>query len=172
LSPQLFVAHCDCSGATNAGLIRGGYHFARPDVSSGATQANYFLAHGGGWSADGRTLPGALDIECKFVQAYLYNYDLTFGYSQTIPMVLLVMALAPQPWSLGSRISLTHTTQKLVVTLSSIRPPIGGKLALVTLVVSRITTLCGLQVGVQPLVPCLLVIRKSIPDVELLNILI
>jgi GH25 family lysozyme M1 (1,4-beta-N-acetylmuramidase) len=52
------------AGATNAGIIRGGYHFARPSASSGATQANYFLAHGGGWSADGRTLPGALDIEC------------------------------------------------------------------------------------------------------------
>ncbi|KAG2749618.1 glycoside hydrolase family 25 protein [Suillus brevipes Sb2] len=50
-------------GATNAGLIRGGYHFAHPDLSSGATQADYFLANGGGWSADGITLPGALDIE-------------------------------------------------------------------------------------------------------------
>ena len=50
--------------ATNAGIIRGGYHFAHPDVSSGATQAQYFLAHGGGWSSDGITLPGALDIEC------------------------------------------------------------------------------------------------------------
>lgn len=37
------------TGATNAGIIRGSYHFARPDVSSGATQANYFVAHGGGW---------------------------------------------------------------------------------------------------------------------------
>jgi len=35
------------TGATNAGLIRGVYHFARPDVSSGAAQANYFLANGG-----------------------------------------------------------------------------------------------------------------------------
>lgn len=50
--------------ATNAGIIRGGYHFAHPDASSGATQAQYFLAHGGGWSSDGITLPGALDIEC------------------------------------------------------------------------------------------------------------
>ncbi|KAJ3819498.1 glycoside hydrolase family 25 protein [Lentinula raphanica] len=50
-------------GATDAGLIRGGYHFAHPDSSSGATQANYFLAHGGEWSADGITLPGMLDIE-------------------------------------------------------------------------------------------------------------
>ncbi|KAL7277597.1 glycoside hydrolase family 25 protein [Trametes coccinea BRFM310] len=51
------------TGATNAGLIRGGYHFAHPDSSSGATQAKYFLAHGGGWTSDGITLPGALDIE-------------------------------------------------------------------------------------------------------------
>ena len=35
------------TGATNAGLIRGAYHFAHPDRSSGATQANFFLAHGG-----------------------------------------------------------------------------------------------------------------------------
>nr|QNJ46218.1 GH25 muramidase [Clavicipitaceae sp.] len=50
-------------GATNTGLIRGAYHFARPGDSSGAAQANYFVSHGGGWSADGRTLPGALDLE-------------------------------------------------------------------------------------------------------------
>jgi len=51
------------TGATKAGLIRGAYHFAHPDSSSGATQANFFLDHGGGWSADGITLPGVLDIE-------------------------------------------------------------------------------------------------------------
>lgn len=51
------------NGATNAGLIRGGYHFAHPDESSGASQANFFLANGGGWSNDGITLPGMLDIE-------------------------------------------------------------------------------------------------------------
>ncbi|EIW55257.1 glycoside hydrolase family 25 protein [Trametes versicolor FP-101664 SS1] len=56
-----FSAHYD--SATTAGLIRGGYHFAHPDESSGATQAKFFLAHGGGWSKDGITLPGALDIE-------------------------------------------------------------------------------------------------------------
>ncbi|KAJ5123818.1 Glycoside hydrolase superfamily [Penicillium bovifimosum] len=51
------------TGATNAGLIRGAYHFAQPASSSGAAQATYFLAHGGGWSNDGQTLPGMLDIE-------------------------------------------------------------------------------------------------------------
>jgi GH25 family lysozyme M1 (1,4-beta-N-acetylmuramidase) len=44
-------------------IIRGAYHFALPNHGTGAAQANYFLAHGGGWSADGRTLPGVLDIE-------------------------------------------------------------------------------------------------------------
>jgi GH25 family lysozyme M1 (1,4-beta-N-acetylmuramidase) len=51
------------NGSYDAGLIRGAYHFARPDVSDGASQANYFVAHGGGWSDDGKTLPGALDAE-------------------------------------------------------------------------------------------------------------
>ena len=35
------------NGATSAGIIRGGYHYAHPDNSDGATQANYFLEHGG-----------------------------------------------------------------------------------------------------------------------------
>lgn len=41
------------TGATNSGLIRGAYHFARPDISSGATQAEYFLANGGRYQFDG-----------------------------------------------------------------------------------------------------------------------
>ena len=52
-------------GAYNAGLIRGAYHFAVPSGPSGGDQANYFVSNGGGWSGDGQTLPGALDIECK-----------------------------------------------------------------------------------------------------------
>lgn len=50
-------------GSYYAGLTRGAYHFAIPDASSGAEQADYFVDHGGGWSPDGQTLPGALDIE-------------------------------------------------------------------------------------------------------------
>ncbi|MFF1295976.1 MULTISPECIES: lysozyme [unclassified Streptomyces] len=50
-------------GSYDVGMIRGAYHFATPDTTTGATQANYFVDHGGGWSADGRTLPGTLDIE-------------------------------------------------------------------------------------------------------------
>jgi GH25 family lysozyme M1 (1,4-beta-N-acetylmuramidase) len=51
------------NGSYAAGLIRGAYHFAIPNNSTGAAQADYFVAHGGGWSPDGHTLPGMLDIE-------------------------------------------------------------------------------------------------------------
>ncbi|MQA08343.1 MAG: lysozyme [Pseudonocardiaceae bacterium] len=51
------------NGSYNVGMIRGSYHFALPDRSSGAAQANYFVDRGGAWSRDGKTLPGALDME-------------------------------------------------------------------------------------------------------------
>ena len=51
------------ASARAAGLLTGGYHYARPAASDGATQARYFTAHGGAWNPDGRTLPGALDLE-------------------------------------------------------------------------------------------------------------
>jgi GH25 family lysozyme M1 (1,4-beta-N-acetylmuramidase) len=51
------------SGSRDAGLIRGAYAFAIPSYSSGSAQASYFAAHGGGWAADGHTLPGVLDME-------------------------------------------------------------------------------------------------------------
>ncbi|ABY23082.1 lysozyme M1 [Renibacterium salmoninarum ATCC 33209] len=44
-------------------MIRGAYHFAQPNQSSGANQAQVFIQSGGGWSADGMTLPGVLDLE-------------------------------------------------------------------------------------------------------------
>ncbi len=50
-------------GARKVGIIRGAYHFALPNRSSGTSQAGYFVAHGGDWKADGWTLPPALDIE-------------------------------------------------------------------------------------------------------------
>ncbi|MBM6621222.1 cell wall-binding repeat-containing protein [Micrococcaceae bacterium RIT802] len=49
--------------AYRQGMIRGAYHFAMPAHSSGTTQAREFLANGGGWSADGKTMPPLLDIE-------------------------------------------------------------------------------------------------------------
>ena len=50
-------------GARNVGMIRGAYHFAIPNWSSGADQARYFVQNGGGWSADGYTMPPVLDFE-------------------------------------------------------------------------------------------------------------
>ncbi len=49
--------------AYNNNVIRGAYHFARPDLSTGAAQATYFANNGGGWSKDNLTLPGMLDLE-------------------------------------------------------------------------------------------------------------
>lgn len=66
------------NGSYEAGLIRGAYHFARPDLTSGATQAHYFVNHGGAWTADGRTLPGALDVEYN-----PYGDDPCYGRSPT-----------------------------------------------------------------------------------------
>lgn len=44
-------------------MSRGAYHFALPNASGGAAQADHFVDHGGGWTADGRTLPPAPDVE-------------------------------------------------------------------------------------------------------------
>lgn len=61
------------NGSYNVGMIRGAYHFALPDRSSGATQADYFVNRGGGWSADGKTLPGAVDLEYNPYGATCYG---------------------------------------------------------------------------------------------------
>src|SRR3977135_1492464 len=61
------------NGSYNVGLIRGAYHFALPHPSSGAAQADYFVDHGGGWSADNQTLPPMLDIEYNPYGATCYG---------------------------------------------------------------------------------------------------
>ncbi|KAB1155446.1 GH25 family lysozyme [Micromonospora sp. DT46] len=64
--------------AYNAGVIRGAYHFARPNISSGAVQANYLASNGGAWSADSRTLPAALDLEANpYAGGYCYGLSTT-----------------------------------------------------------------------------------------------
>ena len=35
-------------GSYDVGMIRGAYHFATPDTSTGAAQADYVATHGGG----------------------------------------------------------------------------------------------------------------------------
>jgi GH25 family lysozyme M1 (1,4-beta-N-acetylmuramidase) len=61
------------NGPFNSGLIRGAYHFGIPNNSQGQAQADYFISHGGGWSADGHTLPGVLDIEYNPYGAECYG---------------------------------------------------------------------------------------------------
>jgi GH25 family lysozyme M1 (1,4-beta-N-acetylmuramidase) len=65
------------NGSYRAGMIRGAYHYARPDRSGGAAQADFFVQHGGAWSRDGRTLPGALDLENTTGVPYCYGQSAT-----------------------------------------------------------------------------------------------
>ncbi|SFE06112.1 Lyzozyme M1 (1,4-beta-N-acetylmuramidase), GH25 family [Actinacidiphila alni] len=90
-------------GAYNAGLVRGAYHFAIPNNSTGAAQADYFVAHGGGWSADGKTLPPALDIE--------YNpYGATcYGLSQSA-MVAWIKSFSDEVHAKTGRYPAIYTT--------------------------------------------------------------
>ncbi len=91
------------NGSYNVGMRRGAYHFARPDVSGGATQADYFVNHGGGWSADGKTLPGTLDIE--------YNpYGATCYGLSTASMVSWIKAFSDRYHSRTGRYPVIYST--------------------------------------------------------------
>jgi len=91
------------TGAADAGLLRGAYHFAHPDSASGAEQAKYFLAHGGGWSKDGITLPGALDIENNPSGAQCY------GISQSA-MVAFIKDFVDTYYAKTTRFPVIYTT--------------------------------------------------------------
>ncbi len=85
-----------------AGLIRGAYHFANPAVSTGANQASYFVAHGGGWAPGGSTLPGVLDIE--------YNPYGPTCYGQSTPqMVTWITSFTDQYKKLTGRDAVIYT---------------------------------------------------------------
>ncbi|OMH27068.1 hypothetical protein BKD30_04050 [Tersicoccus phoenicis] len=68
------------NGAAAMGMIRGAYHFALPGVTSGASQADAFIASGGGWSGDGKTLPPLLDVEYNPYSA-IAGGNVCFGLS-------------------------------------------------------------------------------------------
>ncbi|GAA3880716.1 lysozyme [Saccharothrix violaceirubra] len=67
--------HQQYDGAHAVGMIRGAYHFALPDRSGGAEQADFFVDNGGWWNADGRTLPGAADLEYNPYGDTCYGLD-------------------------------------------------------------------------------------------------
>ncbi|HWC24814.1 MAG TPA: lysozyme [Flexivirga sp.] len=91
------------NGSYNAGIIRGAYHFANPAGRSASAQADYFVNHGGGWSRDGKTMPGMLDIE--------YNpYGSTcYGLSKSA-MVTWIKTWLARYKALTSRDAVIYTT--------------------------------------------------------------
>jgi GH25 family lysozyme M1 (1,4-beta-N-acetylmuramidase) len=86
-----------------AGVIRGAYHFAVPNRSSGAAQANFFASNGGAWSADNRTLPGMLDIE------YNPYGQVCYGMSQ-VAMVNWIRAFINQYHARTGRWAVIYST--------------------------------------------------------------
>lgn len=51
------------NGSYDQGLAHGAYHFAEAGASDPIVECDHFLNNGGGWSPDGRTMPGMLDVE-------------------------------------------------------------------------------------------------------------
>ncbi len=90
-------------GSVAAGLIRGAYHFALPDRSSGTVQADYFVSNGGGWSADGKTLPPMLDIEYNPYGATCYGLSMS-------EMVAWILAFSREVRARSGRYPTIYTT--------------------------------------------------------------
>ncbi|WP_405766561.1 lysozyme [Streptomyces sp. NBC_01538] len=91
-------------GSRAAGLIRGAYHFALPDRSSGVTQARFFVRNGGAWRADGWTLPPALDIEYN-----PYGRQKCYGLSKA-GMATWITAFSDEVSRLTGRRPVIYTT--------------------------------------------------------------
>lgn len=91
-------------GSRAAGLIRGAYHFALPDRSTGVTQARYFVRNGGAWRADGWTLPPALDIEYN-----PYGRQKCYGLSKS-GMATWITAFSDEVSRLTGRRPVIYTT--------------------------------------------------------------
>lgn len=111
----------DYTGAADAGLIRGAYHFAVPNVSSGAAQANFFVDHGGAWVADGRTLPPALDIEYN-----PYGSDPCYGLTRS-QMVSWVSDFATTVFNRTHRWPVIYTTTNWWATCTGNSPQAGAR---------------------------------------------
>lgn len=93
-------------GSYNKGMIRGAYHFALPNVSSAVDQANYFVNNGGGWSADGKTLPPLLDIEYN---PYASLGNTCYSMSPT-QMVNWIKGFSDQVKARTGRVPMIYTT--------------------------------------------------------------
>ncbi len=112
------------NGSRNAGLIRGAYHFALPnDGSTAAGQADYFVNNGGGWSADGWTLPPLLDIEYNPYDS-LGNTCYNMSPSQ---IVNWVKAFSNQVKARTGRLPMVYTTTDWWKRCTGNSPALGGQ---------------------------------------------
>lgn len=50
-------------GSYDAGLIHGAYQWTEPGNGDPVAECDYFLENVGGWTDDGRTMPGMVDVE-------------------------------------------------------------------------------------------------------------
>lgn len=112
-------------GARGAGLIRGAYHFALPDKSSGRAQAAHFVRNGGGRRPDGWTLPPALDIEYN-----PYGEGTCHGLSKA-RMAARIQAFSDEVKRLTGRHPAICTTQRVR------RRNTAGRMAVVDLLAVR-----------------------------------
>jgi GH25 family lysozyme M1 (1,4-beta-N-acetylmuramidase) len=87
-----------------AGIIRGAYHLAVPSASTGTVQADFLASNGGAWSADGKTLPAALDIEAN-TSSGGYCYGLSVS-----GMVGWITAFVNEYHARTGRWAVLHTT--------------------------------------------------------------
>jgi GH25 family lysozyme M1 (1,4-beta-N-acetylmuramidase) len=92
----------DLAEAKAAGLYVAGYHFAVPNVSGGASQADYAVQNVG-YFPDGRTLPVALDIE------YNPYGEECYGLSAT-QMVAWLAAFTAEAQRLTGQLPVIYTT--------------------------------------------------------------
>ena len=92
----------DLAQAKAAGLYAAGYHFAVPNVSDGASQADFAVANGD-YAPDGHTLPLALDIEYNPYGAECYGLSAT-------QMVAWVSAFTGEAQRLTGQVPIIYTT--------------------------------------------------------------
>lgn len=82
-------------GSYDAGLVHGAYHFSTPGANDPIVECDFFLNNGGGWSDDGRTMPGMLDVEWNnngisqadmqaWVQAWIDHYRSQTGRTPVV----------------------------------------------------------------------------------------
>jgi putative cell wall-binding protein/GH25 family lysozyme M1 (1,4-beta-N-acetylmuramidase) len=94
------------TGATKAGLLRGAYHFALPGQSSAVAQADFFVNNGGGWTADGKTMPPLLDIEYN---PYSALGNTCYNFSQSA-MVTWIKDFSNRVKARTGRLPMIYTT--------------------------------------------------------------